>query len=270
MGLNYSRSAAPAGRIATLHRCGDSLYVSDIGNRSTSVLALRGILSRTARDTEVHGERNTYTSACNPNGVFIHNGWQMGEDRTPGRTRWIVPYWLTTTDGAVRAELGEHPGSERLVIPGGSGPHPLGRNPVIAIGRDRAYVGTADSFVVQVFTLDGSPSGVLRNTDADLRTLAQDIARFKMLDTLGQKDDDKARAVREWSTVEFPPTIPAYDAMLVGEWLVFNPTGEHVATVRMPGTLTVYEVGMDYVLGVEVDPLEGQQMVRQYALQRSR
>ncbi len=278
--------------IAWLRRCGDSLYVKDIGDRSISVFALDGVLSRSAGDSEVFGERPTYHSACNSSGVFVHNGWQLG-DRTPGRTRWIVPYWVTGTDGVTRAELGEHAGSERLVVRtasggGGSGPHPLGRNPVLAIGRERVYIGTADSFFVMAFTLDGTPAGALRNSDADLATTAEDIARFKRLDTLGANESDKARAVREWSTVEFPPTIPAYDAMLVdaadhvwvrryprgtdqhGEWLVFSPSGEQVATVRLPGTLTVHEVGIDYVLGIEVDPLEGQQMVRQYSLRRTR
>lgn len=273
--------------IAWMHRCGDSLYVQDIGQEAVMVYALDGSLSRAPKYADIHGSRATYTSACNPSGIFIHNGWNMGFDRTPGRTRWTVPYWLTTTNGATRAELGEHHGSERLVIDGGSGPHPLGKNPVLAIGKDRAYVGTADSFLVQSFTLDGDSAGVLRNTDADLRTTPEDIERFKRLDTLGRNDVDKARSVREWSAVQFPPTVPAYDAMLVdardhvwirrfprgidthAEWLVFAPSGEQVATLQMPGTLTVYEIGADYVLGIEVDPVEGRQMVRQYALRRA-
>ncbi len=292
---SFTRSVGRAGRgpgefeyIATMHRCGDSLYVQDIGHRSISVLTIDGVLSRAPSYAEIYGERSTYHSACNGSGVFVHNGWSRNEDQTPGRTRWIVPYWLTNTDGVIRTELGDHAGSERLVIPGGSGPHPLGRNPVLAIGRERVYIGTADSFLVMAFALDGKLAGALRNTDADLRTTAEDIARFKLLDTLGANEMDKASSLREWSTVEFPPTIPAYDAMLVdaadhvwvrryprgadqhAEWLVFSSSGEQVATVRLPSTLTVHEVGLDYVLGIEVDPTEGQQMVPQFGLKRTR
>ncbi len=272
--------------IATMLRCGDSLYVEDIGQQSVMVYATDGTLARSPKYADVLGERPTYDSACNGAGIFLHNGWGSRDDRTLGRVRWTVPYWLTTSDGKSRAELGEHAGSERLMIGGGSQPHPLGRSSVLAIGRERAYIGTADSFVVLAFTLDGAPAGALTNSDADLRTTDADIERFKRLDTLGKNEEQRARAVRAWTTFEFPPTVPAYDAMLVdandhvwvrrfprgtdkyAEWLVFSPSGEQVATLALPGTLTVHEIGSDYVLGVEVNPAEGNQMVRQYRLQR--
>ncbi len=170
----------------------------------------------------------------------------------------------------------------------GSGPHPLGKEPAVAIGRERAYVGLADSFVVRVFALDGTPLGALRTADGDLRTTPADIARFKRLDTLGQPPTRRAQLVREWDLVEFPTTVPAYDRLLVDardhlwvrryprgdaasvEWLVFAPDGAPVARIDLPEALTVFEIGETYVAGVLIDPAFGGHTVRVYSLRRSR
>ncbi len=272
--------------IANAYRCGDSLYVEEIARRQIMVYALNGEPARTPDASEFAGGRSAYNSACNADGVFMHNGWASGREPTLGRVRWTVPYWIASADGVLRAELGEHAGSERLVMQGGSGPHPLGKDGVLAIGRERAYIGTADSFAVLAFTLDGAPAGVLRNTDVDLRTTAADIARYKRYDTLGVNDRERASRMREWESFEFPPTVPAYDAMLVDaldhlwvrrfprgdatrtEWLVFDPAGRQVAAVPLPDVLQVHEIGRDYIAGIETDPLDGTQSVRVYGLRR--
>jgi hypothetical protein len=205
----------------------------------------------------------------------------------PGRRRGMVPYWISGADGASTATLGDLPGSERLVSPNGSGPHPLGREPVLAIGQDRAYVGTADSFTVRTFTLAGEPLESLRYDDTDLRTTPEDIERYKYLDTVGRSDARKESALREWATLEFPPTVPAYDRLLVdardhvwvrrlprrigaeAEWIVFAPDGAPAARVMLPGDLTVYEVGDAYIAGIRTDAADGGQVVEVYSLRRT-
>ena len=272
--------------IARLRRCGDVVHVYDIGRGNE----LRSYaLDGTARGTLVIASpegRVPYAFTCNGDGLWLSMDWERIRELEPGRRRGTVPFWISAADGSQRASLGTLPGSERLVIPGGSGPHPLGKQPVLAMGRDRAWVGSADSFVVQAFTLDGAPAGVLRDTDIDLATTPDDIARYKYRDTLGASERARERSVREWETFEFPPTVPAYDAMLVDsedlvwvrrhprrigaevEWLVFRSDGTRVATVRLPETLTVHEIGADYIAGIAVDPLDGRQSVRLHALRR--
>jgi hypothetical protein len=97
----------------------------------------------------------------------------------------------------------------------------------------------------------------------------------------------KAEAVREWTTFEFPPTVPAYDAMLVdaqdhlwvrrtpraigapARWHVFAPDGTRVAAVSLPDAFDVREVGRDYILGIRLDAASGAQVVERYSLQRA-
>ncbi len=274
------------GYMAETLRCGDSLYVEDIEQQSIFVYSLDGVRTRAPKVAEIHGQRSPYDSRCNANYVFVHNGWAQHDDKKIGRVRWTVPYWITTTDARTRADLGEHPGSERLVYEGGSEPHPLGRNPVLAIGRERVYIGTADSFAILAYSLDGVAIDTLRNSDADLRTTALDIERFKRFDTLGLTSREREHQVRLWTTVEFPTTVPAYDAMLVdaedyvwirrfprgrdldASWLIFSPDGDQVAALSLPSAMTVYEVGRDYILGLELSPADGEQSVRVYGLRR--
>ncbi len=275
--------------IAQLHRCGDSVYINEITKaKPWLVYGLDGTMARDFAFDSPQGIP-TYRTACGPAGRFLHMGWERreGPPGEPGRARGLVPFWLSDATGRATAPLGDLPGSERLVTPNGSGPHPLGREPVLSIGRTRAYVGTADSFTVRTFSLDGEPLESLRFADTDLRTTPDDIERYKYLDTVGRTDARKASAERQWATVEFPPTVPAYDAMLVdardhlwvrrlprrigaeAEWIVFAPDGAPAARVTLPGDLTVHEIGDGYIAGIRTDAADGGQVIEMYTLRRT-
>ncbi len=274
------------GYLAAMIRCGDSLYIKDIVNRVHLVFSPEGGFGRAMSIAASDAGQSPYNSACNRDGIFVHNGWSRSEGDGPGRRRGLVPYWLTGPSGEVTHRLGEFPGSERLVSEGGSGPHPLGKEPKIAIGRDRVYIGSADSLVVLTFALDGSPLTPIRKTSVQLTTTPDDIARYKLLDTLGLSERDRNWQMREWETFEFPPTVPAYTALLIDQddnlwvrlfprapaetvrWLAFSPSGEEIGSLDLPMEMTVHEIGGDYILGSGVDLVDGTPRVWLYRMDR--
>ena len=272
--------------LARMRRCGNVVYVQDIARGATwqgftlDGSPREGITLRSANDME------PYAFQCNASGHWIGMEWERFVDLKPGRGRNAVPFWIAAPDGRPLASLGNHPGSERLTYPEGSERHPLGKESLVAVGGNRAYIGTADSFVVQVYTLDGEPAGLLRDDAIDLKTTPADIERFWLLDTLGVPQRERSYFRKAGIPMDFPPTVPAYDAMLVdaeelvwvrryprrvgasAEWLVFRSDGTRVATVQLPEALTVHEIGTDYIAGIAVDPVDGRQSVRVYALRR--
>lgn len=267
--------------ITGLLRCGDSLYVKDfVGNPPMRVYSLDGTLARSfAFDSPYMPD------GCNAERQFVRMGPGHRSETTGSRKRKKSAYAVYDAQGELRATLGDHPATE---YPGsqtdGSHPLPLGRETLLAIGRERVYVGTADSFSVLVFGTNGDPVGALRYDDVDLRTTAADIDRFKYLDTVGLKN--VTLKVMNWETLEFPPNIPAYDAMLVdasdmlwlrrtprgiggdAEWIVFSSDGAPTARLVLPGDFRVTEIGYEYVAGVLAELGSGKQAVQVYTLRR--
>lgn len=289
---SYGREGDGPDEFRYLHqllRCGDSLFVHDITRAEPwQVLALDGTPVRQFAIESPQREA-AYRSTCGADGHFLHMGWERLNDPSiePGRHRGTAPFWLGDANGRATAPLGDLPGSERLIMPRGTRPHPLGREPVMAVGRTRAYVGTADSLTVRTFSLDGAPGAVVAFATGDLRTTPADIARYKYRDTVGRTDARRADAERDWATFTFPPTVPAYDALLVdaldhlwlrrtpraigapAEWLVFDPDGEPVARVPLPDALRVHDIGIDYIAGTRLDEADGGQAVEVYTLRRA-
>jgi hypothetical protein len=271
--------------IARMLRCGDRVLVFDI-ERGTGVhigVTLDGELTGS---TTISGPALAppYNSACNASGLSISLGWERFDDlrqiTRQTKRRWDVAYWLSDTTGAVATSLGERPGSERFVSPNGSRPYPLGRQPVIGIGSRFAYIGSADSAIVNRIALDGSAAGTLQLPASDLATTPNDIARYQFNDTVGQSAEEVRYRVSRWADIEWPITIPAYDALLLdhadrvfvrrppraigaaAEWIVFDTEGRPLARLELPGTFEVHEFGPGYAAGVFVDPVSGEQTVR--------
>ncbi len=273
--------------IRVAQRCGDSLFVDDIALRRVTVHALDGTIGRALNTSEFAGGTEAYRSACNATGQFVHHAWNRFDPTRLGRHRVPVAVWLSSADGARRTELGNVGGPEFVGRANGAGRALLGRTPQLALGRRHAYVGDADSGVVHVYSLAGVADGVRRLPDnVDLRVSNADIERAKRLDSLGQTAAEQAQTREEWALDTPPATLPAYDALVVDAddhlwvrrypragvpdtpWIVFDPDGAHVATVSLEATLTVHEIGRDYIAGIVQDPDSGTHAVRVLSLTR--
>lgn len=305
----FGRSGGGPGEVtyaARLFRCGDSLYVYDIDGDRTSLFTLDGEYVRRFGFQVPEGERVPYSagSNCNPAAGFVHYGWgNLGASR-PGQHRGNAPLWVTDSpDGPARL-LDSIPGSERwgMVVNGrfvGSRPLPLGKQPVSGIGRERVYSGTADSFHINVYALDGSPLPPLRRDIPPAPLTQADVRAFVERQVAVAGETQRSATEAEYADITFPATHPAYTALLVdaedhvwvrhpermgaaepnpstgttsstwSTWSVFSPDGAFVTEVLLPRNLQPFEIGPDYVLGRYLNPEQALPLVRLYRLQRN-
>lgn len=280
-------------RLVGMLHCGDSLYARDLSGDVYKVFSADGALTRQFRVPTDTAKKSAISSACNQNGMFVNFAWERN-DTLPAKSqvmRFQVPYWLSGPDGTWRASLGTHAGLERWFTKGQGGGGsftvlPLGKRSVIAVGKSRAYIGTADSFAIDVYSLDGTRAETIRRAVAVQPVKSADIERYKLLDSTGRSVEVNASYVRRWSAMEFAKTLPAYTALLVDgddnlwirsqprppnttvTWFVYSPAGKEIASAELPSAMTVYEIGHEYVLGAETNLETGVKQVKVLTLRR--
>jgi hypothetical protein len=275
------------GYLAFLYRCGNSVMAQDIEYGNTvSVFTLDGVQTRSFRFSKKPANNIPYNSVCNSAGVFLHFGWESMRETKIGVYRDRVPMWLSGADSSAGRLLGTMEGSERWGEKNGSGPLPLGREPRIAIGATRAYIGEATTYSIQVYSLTGQPLPSITKPFAAIPVKAIDVAAEleRQVSTVGE--NSRTRLAKYFGEVKMPKTLPPYRALLVDAadhlwvqdyaqsapgvmtWTVFDPAGKLVAHIPMPQPFDVYEIGADYVLGRFIDPVESIPQVRMYRLER--
>lgn len=278
--------------ISRAHRCGDRLVIeSPYQKVHHSHDLASGIRLRSYEPSAPPGERSFHTiaAACGPDGRFIRAGyWDPQSDlQRPQAMRLPVPYWVTDSLDTPAVELGMLPGPDLWMLGrGSSGPLALGKWPVVAMGADRIYIGTGDSLYVEVYSRDGEPLGLVGRSWGDTSATPDDVTRYKYLDTLAKPNREDTIAMRSWEMQEWPTSIPAYTALHVDRddnlwirsfprsvenlvrWVVFSPAGVEIGSVDLPSTLEVFDIGTDWVLGIETRLEDGGQQVRMYRLRR--
>ena len=284
----FARQGSGPGEIdylASLFRCGNQYFSNDIANGPRiNVYALDGSFVRAFRFRTPPGARGVYDSACNARGQFVHFAFESGGGI--GVYRKPVAFWLSGSDSTVTVKLGEFPGSERWGTKNGSRPLPLGKQPGVAIGRDRVYIGTADRYEILVFSTTGTPLPSISRTAVPIPVTPADIEAALESDVSQFGERSRKSTTEEYASMTLPKILPPYRALMVDAadmlwvqeypragsavvtWRVFGADGRTVAEVVLPAALDVYEIGLDYVLGRVVDEAEGVPEVRLFALRR--
>jgi hypothetical protein len=274
--------------IAQPASCGaDSVIAWDPWLRRASVFDARGLYGRglvleaPPESGSVYGRWR-----CGAGGEIVLMGWPRTDGIPQGLHRPSVPVALASArDGRLTIALGEFPGDDRLGNPGGSGPAPLGRRTLLAMGMGLAYVGTGDSYEVRGYGMDGTLELLLRRPAGVLAVTREDLARYREVRLRDLSDPNERRSMERWlAELEFPQTFPAYSALRTDpegrlwvqryarpgeagtEWAVFGTDGEWLGDVVMPPGLEVFEIGRDYVLGRWRDEL-GVDYVRLHELE---
>jgi len=269
-----------------LHQCVPGIiYAIDVYGGT-----LTGIDAAGRSTDRVHYEQNVGTDlytplTCSRSGQVLGMDWGDEQDsRRDGLYRTTVHMWLLDAEGFVLRDLGGFAGVERIGSGRGSAPHPLGKTPAFALGVDRAYIGTADTFEIEVRSLDGTLLRKMRRPSDDLTITGADIERYIEVLSEDLEAAEEVRSLRvEVNTMPMPETFPAYTRFVLdatdhlwvenyrkpGEervlWSVFDPQSEWLGEVEVPPRLEVSEIGADYVLGVFRDELD-EQSVRLYGL----
>ncbi|MCC6317824.1 MAG: hypothetical protein IT361_09050 [Gemmatimonadaceae bacterium] len=176
---------------------------------------------------------------------------------------------------------------ERVVLGGGGAQRPLGVATHIAASDSLLFVGTTDSERIQVLGADGRRRGVIRvpgsvreptgrHVDAAIEQIVAQIRGG-----IAQSIETRLKALTP------PPRLPRWSGMVVDSegylWVtvsipgdpmadvrVFDSAGVVIATVQLPGSVRLFEVGHDYVLATKFNADVGVAEVVELGLIRSK
>lgn len=177
------------------------------------------------------------------------------------------------------------PGVDRVGYTGGSGPQTFGKTPAIALSADRAYIGTADAFEIEVYSLEGELLRRIRRQYEVMPVTDDDVERYidaQTADLAPERARERAIWIRDQP---MPGSFPAYERFLLDaegnlwveiyqppgrerrSWSVFDGGGVWLGDVDVPPTFEATDIGADGTLGVFRNELD-EQSVRQYRIER--
>jgi hypothetical protein len=215
-------------------------------------------------------------------------------------TRDTVPYVRLASDGSLRDTVGAFPGDEVQVRQAGSGqnmmisigPPPFGKRSRLAVDGDGFWFGSADRYELARYTADGRLVRLVRRPMEPIPVTQDDAEAQKANElevSLASAPPGAEAALRRmneerWTDPTLPPTFPAYADLRVDptgrlwvqettrpadptpRWSAFDADGRLLGTISMPESFRALEFGRDYVLGVQRDENDVEQ-VRLYMLQ---
>lgn len=189
------------------------------------------------------------------------------------------------------------PGPLSVVSANGQDPHvidtfpiwqnrPLGRISSIAASDDRIYVATAESAFVEVLRLADEVRTSFRVADSTREAFEHHKEAAIVRLTSGLPNPIvREHFTRLYETLPLPERAPPYSGIILDpigmlwvntslpgdpttELVAYDSAGGRVGGLVLPGSVLVWEVGSDYVLGSYYDDM-GSQHIVQYMFERS-
>lgn len=260
-------------RLASLARFGgDSLAAFDTRLGRATIITPAGQVGRTVYPYPP-GSGVEDLQVCDDS-TFVVQVWSYKQMRgSAGLVRIPATIATVTSTGAVDT-LTTIPGYETFVIPEGGDMRPLfNHTSHVASAGGRVHVGSAERLEFAVYAPTRRLERIVRVPAYDLRLSPQEIQRERDALVGASPHPVVQRIV---ANLPRPVTRPAYAQLVVDvtgavwtagfrarsdtvgltPWQVFGPDGEWLGATELPRRLQVFEIGHDYVLGVQLDSLD--------------
>ncbi len=271
---------------------GDSVGAWDARLRRLSVYSRDGQLGRTAE----FGIKGFFPAV---QGVFADGSLliaaQVGAARAPGAGAWrdTAVFVRMLSTGEAHDTVGRFRGPEQYAAPGGVRTAgrtyglPFGRETFAAVHHDRAFVATGDGYEITAYDTSGRGLSRLRVRFEPRPVTPSEISAYRaeLLENVGTSD--AAEWTQALEAAPYPRQMPALAGLVASSeghvwvrdyhppgaperesrWAVFDAEWKPAAVVRGPTRFQIFQIGVDWVLGREVDA-DGAEHVRIYPLVR--
>ncbi|HUF28216.1 MAG TPA: 6-bladed beta-propeller [Gemmatimonadaceae bacterium] len=273
---------------------GDSIAVYDGRLRRFTILDAAGTLRRVFtpgfRATGIVGRLADGSYIVNPIAVTVPR-----PDQRDGVRRDTIGIARMSADGERMDTLAIYPGLETVIADISVGDLAMIRESIrvfglstqVAAGDSSIYVGTTDSWAIDVLDADGRTRRSIRRAVERRPVTPGIIERYRAAELAATRTEAmRQRAENRFAELAYPEQLPAHGRLLVDadgflwvqdyvvardeptEWTVFDLEGRMTGRVSMPPRFTAHQIGPDFVLGRGQDDLDVEYIVV-YGLDRS-
>lgn len=147
---------------------------------------------------------------------------------------------------------------------------PFSATPVIAVGDSLLYHGRGDRYEIEVYSPQGLLQRLIRLDRQPDPVAPEDIQRYREIELAATSEEARPQYEITLNEIPFAPAKPSYTKLLLDEigrlwvqdfalagepqlWRIFSDEGVYLGELPIPAGLTVFEIGIDYVLGRTTD-----------------
>jgi hypothetical protein len=279
-------------QIDRLFVAGDSLRISDRALQRVSIFTADGGFVRSFGLPKLEESPMPEPRGWFVDGSFLIDAtipfWE-GEPQT-GVQLSRAAYYRLSPAGVVLDELGVFEVGQHYIEVDDRGLSSIGlpfaRRSATAVGAERFYFGTSESYEIQAFRPDGQLEALIRRLHENLAVRPEDLSNYiRERQRYVSGENARRRMETMFRGLPLPATMPAYGSMLLDaegnlsveeypppgterpRWAVFDGEGRWLGTVELPARFEPFQIGTDFILGRRVDELDVQYL-EQYRLVR--